>query len=486
MFRLMNVKTLAIWVLLIVITIASFSYSLFLSKDVLFGSDEEEEEVIVTGEGGEQVKQITLELYHWDNGGKIETDLVRKVCEKFTEKYPHIKVKVTELASYEEQFPRILASGGDAIPDVFCVPDGNFGRWVKTNVMLNLDEYWNNSTQISEADRNAIAPSALNRYRYNGKTMGSGSLYCVPKDISPYVMYYNKDLFDKYKVPYPSATEIMDPYEALDMWMEFGYNRGTVGFTSTGKLSLKADHIYGISKLYPEGLIWSNGADYLNEARNESLVGSSEFIEAYEYMVEAQLEYAVTPTTSILASTPEKNLFLNGKAACYIESRTATAELRQNATFDWDIAPIPAFETNQQCNGWSGSVGYGIYKNTKYPDEAYLLAEFFTSKEGQWIMAEAGFTTPVYNDQETIDKFLELEKGLKPANSYEFIRAAQNQRSGLWQYLPSITWKEEFDIASGIMFEEEPSERYTPKQFLSSYAGTMIGYIKKDFPELFE
>ena len=32
--------------------------------------------------------------------------------------------------------------------------------------------------------------------------MGSGDLYCVPKDITPYVMYYNKDLFDEYGVKY--------------------------------------------------------------------------------------------------------------------------------------------------------------------------------------------------------------------------------------------------------------------------------------------
>lgn len=491
MFRLMNVKTLAIWVLLIVVTVASFSYSLVLSKDHFFPEEEEEVIVEIEDEDGNkvQVKQVSLDLYHWDNGGNTETDLVKKVCEEFMKKYPHIKVEVTQLPDYETQFPNKIAAASKNpkdFPDVFLVPDGNFGSWITKDVMLNLDEYWNNSKQIPESDRNAIAASALNRYRYNGKTMGSGSLYCVPKDISPYVMYYNKDLFDEYGVPYPSATEIMDPWTALEMWCNFGYNRGTVKFAGNGRLMPAENHIYGISKLYPEGLIWSNGADYLSEDRKQSLVNSPEFVEVYEYLVAAQLEFAVAPTPSVLSGVTEKNLFLNGQAACYIESRTATTDLREKATFNWDIAPIPAFETNQQCNGWSGSVGYAVSTYTEHPDEAYLLAEFFTSKEGQWIMAEAGFTTPLYNDQETIDRFIELEKGKMPANSAEFIRAAKYQRAGLWQYLPNIRWKTEFENACGDMFEELPADRNTPRQVLGTYPETMMEYIKQDCPWLFE
>ena len=133
--------------------------------------------------------QIPLTLYHWDNGGHTETDLVIEVCEKFMEKYPHIVVDVEIISSYEQQFQRFMASGN--IPDVFCVPDGNFGSWVQTGVMLNLQDYYDSTENI---DKENIAQSALQRYRWNGKTMGSGDLYCVPKDITPYVMYYNKDV----------------------------------------------------------------------------------------------------------------------------------------------------------------------------------------------------------------------------------------------------------------------------------------------------
>jgi len=470
-FSLLPKKSLAIWIAMLGITAGSFSYSLgvTIAANMPKGAD----------------NRIHLSLAHWDNGGSTETDLVKEVCRKFEEKNPEIAVDVQIISSYETQFSNFMASKN--VPDVFCVPDGNFGQWVKTGVMLDLQDYYDNTTVI---DKEHIAGSALQRYRYNGKTMGSGDLYCMPKDITPYVMYYNKDLFDQYGVPYPSATEIMTPQEALEMWCKFGYDRGTVGIYHSsnkyGQLKLSDDHVYGVAKIYPESLIWSNGADYLSESRTEVLIDSPEFIEAYNYIVDATMTYAVAPTSLVLSSTSEKTLFLNGDAACYIEGRSVTTDLRKKADFNWDIAPIPAFPTNQQCNGWSGSVGYAVYKNCAHPDEAFKLAEYFTSKEGQMIMAEAGFTAPLYNDEQTTEEFYAIEEGKMPANTGEFIRAAQYQRPGLWQYLPSVRWKTTFDEDTGAMFTADPSARATPEQFLPEEKERILNIIRSDFPELFE
>ena len=500
MFRVMTKSMLAVWCIMIALVLSCFTFVIVQSVDLdqPIGDDD----------------KINLTLYHWDNGGNTETDLVYEVCEKFEEKYPHINVTVEIISSYESQFRNFMAASN--VPDVFCVPDGNFGQWVETGVMLNIQEYYDNTTNEG-IDKEHIASSALKRYRWNGKTMGTGDLYCMPKDITPYVMYYNKDLFDQYDVPYPTEVEywvneckelelyayihtdkeitpedydkigqiaiengILDPYAAMCMWMRFGYFRDTI--KSTNPIKFTKDHIYGVAKFYPESLVWSNGADYLNvsEDKVEVMINSPEFVEAFEYMVAGQTEYGVAATSEVITSTSEKTMFLNGSAACFIEGRSSTTDLRNKADFDWDIAPIPAFTNNQNCNGWSGSVGYGVYVNTKHPDEAYLLAEYFTSKEGQFIMAEAGFTAPLYNDEETIQKFLEIEEGKLPANTQEFIRAAQYQRPGLWQYLPSVKWKEFFDVSSGAMFNGTTD----PKFFVMDYETKLLDKIREDFPDL--
>ncbi|MCK9537441.1 MAG: sugar ABC transporter substrate-binding protein [Bacilli bacterium] len=458
MFRVLTAKQITAWMASIAIVVLCMLIALFPHHE---SSD------------------YDLLLYHWDNGGSTETNLVKEVCNEFT-KVTGIKVKVEIISSYETQFSNFIAA--KRVPDVFLVPDGNFGQWVSTGVMLDLTDYVATSTVI---DLNSIWPSAINRYRYNGKTMGNGNIYCLPKDITPYVMYYNKDLFDKYQVPYPDRSTPWAPEEATYYWRQFGID-SPFGSTVTAKGKLKDNHIYGLAKFYPESLIWSNGADYLSADRTEVLIDTPEFIEVFAYLQKSIMEDYVAPPYSLFASTSEKSLFLNQKAACYIEGRSVTADLRRTATFDWDIAPIPAYDTEyQNINGWSGSVGYAVYKNSEKKDEAYQLVEFFTSKHGQMIMTESGFSIPLYNDEETIKKLYEVEAGKRPKNTPEYLRAAQYQKAGLWQYLPSIRWKTKFDTDSGVLYSSDPSLRPTAEQFLQDEKNIVLNIIKTDFPELF-
>lgn len=479
MFKLLTKKTFIIYTICIALVIVSLCASFIntgIWKTKGSGND-------TSQEGAAPDTGITISLCHWDNGGSTETDLVKDVCKAFTYK-TGINVDVQIISSYETQFPNIMAAQN--VPDVFCVPDGNFGTWVATGVMEPLDDYVASSTNI---DLSNIWSSALSRYQYNGKTMGSGTLYCMPKDITPYVMYYNKDLFDKYGVPYPDDKVPWDPYTATYYWRMFGIDRNNAlgGPTVTSKGKIKDDHIYGVAKLYPESLIWSNGADYLSADRTEVLIDTPEFIEAFDYIQAAICNDYVAPAYSLLASTSEKTLFLNGKAACYIEGRSVTADLRKQATFDWDIAPIPAFDTEfQNINGWSGSIGYAVYTNSEHKDEAYRLAEFFTSAEGQRIMTEAGFSIPLYNDPSTIEALYKIEEGQKPANTGEWLRAAQYQKAGLWQYLPSTRWKTQFDKDTGALYLEDESMRLTAEQFVTDEKEIILNIIKTDFPELFK
>ena len=84
-----------------------------------------------------------------------------------------------------------------------------------------------------------------------------------------------------------------------------------------------------------------------------------------------------------------------------------------------------------------------------------------------------------------MEEFYAIEEGKLPANTAEFIRAAQYQRPGLWQYLPSTRWKTTFDMDTGAMFTEDPSARLTPRQFLTDEKERIEAIIKQDFPELF-
>ena len=106
MLRVMSFKQLSVWIGCLALVILC----LFLALDRKVDDGE-----------------YDLVLFHWDNGGKTETDVVKEVCRQFTLK-TGIKVKVEIISSYESQFSNFMAAKN--VPDVFLVPDGNFGQWV--------------------------------------------------------------------------------------------------------------------------------------------------------------------------------------------------------------------------------------------------------------------------------------------------------------------------------------------------------------------
>ena len=147
MFRILTWKQLTAWAAAIILVITCFSVA-----------------VLSTGANTDNGDKIVLTLCHWDNGGSTETNLVKEVCAAFEEKYnqeideknaaleeeqePYkkLKVQVSVISSYESQFNSIIAAQN--VPDVFLVPDGNFGQWVKTGVMLDLTDYVEHSQVI--------------------------------------------------------------------------------------------------------------------------------------------------------------------------------------------------------------------------------------------------------------------------------------------------------------------------------------------------
>lgn len=432
--------------------------------------------------GGGQSKtddgRTIIRMAHWDQGGKdAEEAPLKLIKEEFEKTHPDYCLEYTLYSGYESQFLNIMASGD--IPDIFLVPDGDFGAWVTTGLMEDLTPYINASAKKEELAE--IFEPALVRYRYNGTTLGQGSQYCLPKDIGPYVVYYNTDLFKEYGIydeykEYLEGTEIMDIEDAIDMWSVFA--------SLDSKGQPKNDHIYGIDGIQIEGLAWSNGADWFNEDRTElTLDGNTKLAEAYE-MYRNLYDLKIAPDADSGAGIA---LFYQGKTACYVGLRSNVPNLRSNCDFEWNCCAIPAFSTEPTANSWSGSVGYGIYAGSKVKQAAYDVIELIASKQGQLLISSTGFSIPFYDDSETLETFYKQEEdGGSPTNTAAFISAAKYQRGNRLTYLAgSYRWKTQLDIASQKFLDADNSARNDISSWLTEMQTTIGSILKTDYPNLF-
>src|SRR3954464_613270 len=74
---------------------------------------------------------------------------------------------------------KLMFAGGTP-PDVFYIPDGDFPGFAVAGRVLDLSPYTARSTVIREEE---FWPSALRRYRFDGRVFGRGPLRALPKDI---------------------------------------------------------------------------------------------------------------------------------------------------------------------------------------------------------------------------------------------------------------------------------------------------------------
>lgn len=135
---------------------------------------------------------VTLKLITWTNAAT--TDVLEKLDQKFTEKYPNIKVEITAVdsATYPQLVQTRVAAGDvDIIAQQQFVPNPDFTKgldkpafqqYIENGDFLDLTD----QDFVAKYDQNAVKDSAS----FNGK------VYAIPMSRTSYNgVFYNKQMF---------------------------------------------------------------------------------------------------------------------------------------------------------------------------------------------------------------------------------------------------------------------------------------------------
>ncbi|OXM17013.1 ABC transporter substrate-binding protein [Paenibacillus herberti] len=424
----------------------------------LLGCAQGESEPASSGSGGKSNSGSNVKIQFAGWGDPSEKEVFTKLIKVFEERNPRIKVDYLHIpGDYVGKMNTTLA-GGNA-PDVFYVPDGDFGRWVSQDLLLPIEEFVK-SSNIDTAD---MWSSGLERYRYDGATNGIGPLYALPKDIGPTVLFYNKDLFKKMNVPFPDSETPMNSEQLLDTAKKL-----TV--SNNGKTTQ-----YGMGPIWWEGFVLAKGGKFLSENKQEFIGNSQETTDALQFISDLTNKHGVVPSSAALKDLNDTQMFKSGKLAMMITGRWAVPDFRK-VSFDWDVAPLPA----DNWGGTSGSVGLGIYSKTKQVEAAYKLVEFLGGPEGQKEQSLMGFSIPSFKSMANTDVFLQPDQ--KPEHAEVFIKAAETQVAGPWTNLPNAKWFDMLNQGLGPVREGKK----TAAETLNELKPKIDTAIKEGNPKLFK
>jgi multiple sugar transport system substrate-binding protein len=347
-----------------------------------------------------------------------------KLIADFEKTNPTIAVKKQYVPDTEYYDKMVAQAATGTLPDVVSNRSDKMDTWAASKILLELDDL----IKRPDFKLEDFYPEARKVGIFKDKTYG------IPRSISSYVLYYNKDLFDKAGVGPPDDKLTWSGLPEVAKKL-------TKDTNGDGKLDQWGYLITANWKMWIS-LIWSNGADYMDKEKTVSTIDSKESTEAIQQYLDLVHVHRVAPTTAELAETGNQG-FLTGRIGMYVALEGYINVMRKSAKFAWDIAPIPAGKVARATPMEAGL--YAISAKTKVKDDAYKLFSHMLSSENQDFYAQRG-TFP--SRQSVVKTFNQADPNQPPKN----IAVVGENFSKYVRYWPvTTTWEESSKAWESIM-----------------------------------
>lgn len=306
---------------------------------------------------------------------------LNEMIKAFESKYPDIKVN-TELVAYNDYFTKLQTriAGGQA-PDVFELNYENFVQYASKGTLADLsafikDDKYFNPDQLNE--------QAFKAYQYNGKQYG------MVESFSNVVTFYNKDLFDKAGLEYPTAAWTWE--DELEAAKKLTDEKNKVWGTFA---PVTMNEFYKIAA--------QNGGEVLDQEGNVK-INSPENLEALTYMIENVTKHKVSPSPADMSGQSSEDLFKNGQLAI-LHTGIWMFDQFKDLPFKWDIQLEAG---NKQKAHHFFANGLAVSKDSKQQEAAYKFAAFMSaSEEVAKIRVDASWELPAISNEEILKPYLE-------------------------------------------------------------------------------
>lgn len=350
-------------------------------------------------------KEEASSLTFMFRGGEDEKKAYEAAIKKFEE---NENVSVEIIATDADQYATKLqaAISGGNVPDVFYIEQSNLMAYVDNGVLLDITKY----IEESDFDLDNIWEYGSESYRYDGEQVGTGPLYGLPKDLGPFALGYNKDMFEK------AGVELPDPDKPYS-WDEFLEVSKALTLDTNGDGQLDQWGTGFNINWSLQAFVWSNGADFINDSMDKVTVDTPEFAEALQYLADLQNVHEVTPSISDAQTLDTYQRWMNGEIA-FFPVGPWDMSTYDKLPFEYDLMPWPAGKTGQSAT-WIGSLGIGVSSKTQAPEKAAKLVEYLSaSVEGQQQLVDAKIQIPNLIDMAN-EWASDTES--KPSNKQEFL-----------------------------------------------------------------
>lgn len=295
-----------------------------------------------------------LKFQSWESA--TEATLERQVIKTFMARYPNVSINFST-APWTPYWTRMqTAAASGQMPDVFWMSVALAADFGKQGSVMDLSGF------VKNLDINNYFSSVFSALQW---PPNSGHMWAFPFRYVASVLYYNKDMFDAAKIPYPDGT-----------WTYAKMRDVAKALTKTDKSGAVTQWGYNVNLGNDclDSLIKSWGGHVLNAAGTKADLLSPEAIEAVQWTINLITKDKVSPSPAILQGQPDP--FLSGKVAMYIGGSYNMPDYAKITKFRWNAAMSPKGPAKRSVYGGPDSIS--VAATTTHKSEALTFLRFMT------------------------------------------------------------------------------------------------------------
>ena len=353
-----------------------------------------------------EAQELEGEITFWHSftqGPRMEK--IQAAANAFMELHPKVKINIETFswADFYTKWTTGLASGN--VPDISSTVASQLVEMIDADAVLPVDGL------IDNIGRDRFLPNALREM-----TASDGSCYGVPLYMNTEVMWYRKDLLEKYDLEVPTTWEEM--YEAAKIITE-GENGEAYGAAmpmgTNDMLATRWLHLY----------VRSAGETLITEDGKADLT-SPTAIDGIKYWVKVFND--CSPSDAMNNNTlDEATLYYQGKLCFDFNTgfQIGGVEANRPDLMDQiDCAPIPRVNSGDPEVGCeTNTTPLVIWKNSKHPEICEEFIKFFYEEDryvdfllsvpvGMMSGLKGVTDSEIYQANETVQKFQHADKVL--------------------------------------------------------------------------
>ena len=306
-------------------------------------------------------KPVNLTITQWSSD-PTQLALFNSMAQDYKKDHPNVSVTFQPITFADYVSKLTVQLAGSNPPDAGWIVDSTAPVFIAAGVMVDLRPTLEKYANYDLADF-ASGPMKL--------WEKGNAIYGVPFSTSPYLIYYNRDLFQKAGIDTPDkllqqGKWTWDALRAASKAIKAATPSTVYGFESYG------GGIYGARLWNTMGpLMKAFGGQAWNDAGTQCTINSPEAVAAFQFIHDMTFkDGSAVPPGEIVD-------FFSGNAGMILSQLSSSANLK-NATFKWDIAPLPSGPAGYKPV--SGQAAFVVFNASKNVAVAADFIAFLTNK----------------------------------------------------------------------------------------------------------